>query len=67
VLRGSAQQPDLTRRVTADDRTDIAGLLVRLHDQVAVDLGDALDTRLRRLGVQVEVSTAQSGTGHITV
>lgn len=67
VLRGSAQQPDLTLRVTADDRTDINGLLVRLHRQVAADLGDALDTRLHRLGVQVEVSTGKSGTDHITV
>jgi Tfp pilus assembly protein PilV len=67
VLRGSASEPDLTLRVTADDRTDIARLLRRLHDQVAVDVGDALDTRLHRLGVQVEVSTARSGTDHITV
>jgi hypothetical protein len=67
VLRGSAAQPDLTLRVTADDQTDIAGLLERLHDQVAADLGDALDTRLHRLGVQVEVSAARSGSDHITV
>lgn len=67
VLRGSAAQPDLTLRVTADDRTDIAGLLARLHDQVAADLADALDTRLKRLGVQIEVSAARSGSDHITV
>jgi hypothetical protein len=67
VVRGSAAHPDLTLRVTADDRTDIGGLLERLHHQVAADLADALDTRLRRLGVQVEVSTGKSGTDHITV
>jgi hypothetical protein len=67
VLRGSADRPDLTLRVTAEERTDVAGLLQRLHHQVAVDLGDALDTRLHRLGVQVEISTARSGTDHITV
>ena len=67
VLRGSAQSPDLTLKVTADDRTDIGALLARLHDQVAADLGDALDTRLRRLGVQVEVSAGTSGSDHITV
>jgi hypothetical protein len=67
VLRGSAERPDLTLRVTADDRTDISGLLVRLHDQVAADLGDALDTRLSRFGVQVEVAAGKSGTDHITL
>ncbi|MGI3782085.1 MAG: hypothetical protein ACRYG2_15085, partial [Janthinobacterium lividum] len=67
VLRGSASQPDLTLRVIADDRTDIAALLQRLHHQVAADLGAALDTRLHRLGVQVEVSSARTGTDHITI
>ena len=67
VIRGSAEHPDLTLRVTADDRTDVAGLLERLHHSVAADLGDALDTRLRRLGVQVEISAARSSSDHITV
>lgn len=67
VIRGTAARPDLTLRVTAADRTDVAGLLARIHDQVAADLGDALDTRLARLGVQVEISTTKSGTDHITV
>ncbi|GAB2576232.1 alkaline shock response membrane anchor protein AmaP [Microlunatus antarcticus] len=67
VLRGSAERPDLTLKVTADDRTDIGSLLGRIHDQVAADLGDALDTRLARLGVQVEVSAAKSSKDRITV
>ena len=67
VIRGSAQHPDLTLKVTADDRTDVTALLRRLHDQVAADLGDALDTRLARLGVQVEISTSRVSTDHITV
>lgn len=67
VLRGSAEHPDLTLRVTADDRTDIGRLLERLHHEVAADVGDALDTRLHRLGVQMEVSAAKSSTGRITV
>ncbi|GAA3554912.1 hypothetical protein GCM10022197_07590 [Microlunatus spumicola] len=67
VIRGSAAHPDLTLRVTADDRTDVRGLLERLHDQVAADLGASLDTPLRRLGVQVEVSSGRTGTDHITV
>ena len=67
VIRGTAAQPDLTLRVTADDRTDVAALVARLHDEVAADLGDALDTSLRRLGVQVEVTSAKAGSDHITL
>lgn len=67
VIRGSGAEPDLTLKVTVDDRTDIAALVSRLHDEVATDLGDALDTPLRRLGVQVEVSPGKSGKAHITV
>lgn len=67
VLRGSAEHPDLTLRVTADDRTDVGRLLERLHQEVAADVGDALDTRLHRLGVQVEISAAKSSKDQITV
>lgn len=67
VLRGSAEHPDLTLRVTADDRTDVGRLLERLHHEVAADVGDALDTRLHRLGVQVEISAAKSSKDQITV
>lgn len=67
VLRGSVQDPDLTLRVTVDDRTSIPELLGRLQDQVAGDVGDALDTRLRRLGVQVEVTTTKVRRDRITV
>lgn len=67
VLRGSAEHPDLTLRVTAGDRTDVAALLEQLHGSVATDLGDALDTRVRRLGVQLEISTTKVSADHITV
>jgi hypothetical protein len=67
VLRGSAARPDLTVRVTANDRADLPRLLERLHDQVATDLGDALDTSLRRLGVQLEITTTKPSTDRITV
>lgn len=67
VLRGSVERPDLTLRVTVDDRTPIPEVLERLHREVAGDLAGALDTRLHRLGVQVEVSSARSGKDRITV
>lgn len=67
VLRGTAAHPDLTVKVTADDRADIPELLHTLRDQVAGDVGGALDTRLRRLAVQVEVGTNRSKTHQIVL
>ena len=67
VLRGSAERPDLTLKVTADERTDVSALLGRLHDQVAADLGGALDTRLSRLGVQIEIASGKTGSDRISL
>lgn len=67
VLRGTAQQPDLTVRVTASDRADLPALLDTIQTQVAGDLGGALDTQLRRLGVQVEIGTTKTTTHQITL
>jgi hypothetical protein len=67
VLRGTATEPDLTVKVTASDRTDLSLLLASIQNTVAVDLAGALDTRLRRLGVQLEVTAAKTRTDQITV
>lgn len=60
VLRGTVQQPDLTVRVTASDRADLPQLLDTLQTRIAADVGDALDTQLKRLGVQVEIGTTKT-------
>jgi hypothetical protein len=60
VLRGTASEPDLDLKVTVDERADLPGLLTAIDHRVASDLGAALDTQLRRLGVQVEVAKASS-------
>lgn len=67
VLRGTAQSPDLTLKVTAGERTDIPALLRELDSTVARDLGASLDTQVRRLGVQVEIDTTRTRTDRITV
>ena len=67
VLRGTAARPDLTLKVTASDRTDLPRLLASVQNSVAADLAGALDTTLRRLGVQIEVDTAKKHVDHITV
>lgn len=55
VLRGSATHPDLTVRMSVADDADLARLLASLEEQVAADVGTALDTQLARLGVVVDV------------
>lgn len=67
VLRGTAQRPDLTVRVTASDRSDVPALLQTLQNEVAVDFGQAFDTQLYRLGVQIEIDTVKSRSDRITL
>ena len=68
VLRGDARQPDLTVKVTASERADVRRLLDAIEAGPVRDLGVALDTQVRRLGVQVEVGTgARRRSGKITV
>lgn len=67
VLRGTVSQPDLTVKVTATDRADLPRLLDTIHTQVADDLGGALDTQLRRLGVQIEIGTTKTKKHQITL
>lgn len=67
VIRGTAQQPDLTVKVTASDRTDLPRLLTILQNRVAADLAGSLDTQLARLGVRFEIDTTTTRTDHITV
>ncbi len=67
VLRGTSSQPELTVKVTASDRTDLPRLLASLQNDVAGDVAGALNTRLRRLGVQLEVDKAKTRSDHITI
>jgi len=55
LLRGSATEPDLDLKVTVSENVDLPKLLATIGHGVAADLGGALDTELRRLGVQVEI------------
>lgn len=67
VLRGDADRPDLTVKVTAGDRSDIGRLLQQIEAGPVRDLGQALDTQVRRLGVQVEVDTPSRRRDRITL
>lgn len=67
MLRGDAQDPDLTVKVTAGERADIPRLLEAIEAGPVRDLGIALDTQVRRLGVQVEVGTGRRRRDRIAV
>lgn len=64
LLRGTAVDPDLTMKVTVNNRADIQDVLHRINTRVIPDLSTALETPLRRTGIQLEVSgrNAISGT-----
>lgn len=67
VLRGTAAAPEVTVKVTANDRADLIQLLAALQNQVAPDAGASLDTELRRFAVQVEIDTTKTTSDHITI
>lgn len=67
VIRGTAEQPELTVKVTASDRTDVQQLIGQIEGTVVDDLCRTLDTQLRRLALQLEVVNASTKTSEITV
>jgi hypothetical protein len=64
LLRGTATEPELTMKVTVNNRADVQDVLHRINTEVIPDLSTALETPMRRTGIQIEVSSrnAQSGT-----
>jgi hypothetical protein len=64
LLRGTAMEPDLAMKVTVNNRADIQDVLHSINTRVIPDLSTALETPLRRTGIQLEVSgrNAISGT-----
>ncbi|MBT2549110.1 hypothetical protein [Arthrobacter sp. ISL-65] len=56
LLRGTAREPDLTMKVTVNNRADIQDILHSINARVIPDLSTALETPLRRTGIQLEVS-----------
>ena len=67
VLRGTARQPELTLKVTVNDRTDIQRLLHSLQAETAARLVSAMETPLKHLAVQVDVTTSRHTADRITI
>jgi hypothetical protein len=56
VMRGTAEAPDLTVTLTANDHTDVPALLRALQTGPVADLERAIEVPLAHLGVQVDIS-----------
>lgn len=67
VLRGTAQEPELTLRLTANDRTDIPALLGCVQGQVVNDLETAMGAPLAHLAVQVDISPERRTADSVTL
>lgn len=67
VLRGSVRSPDLTIHLVVDDRADLGEVLREADSVLAASVVTALDTRLARLGVLVDVQRTRRTADQITV
>ncbi|MBG0740450.1 hypothetical protein IV500_13770 [Paeniglutamicibacter antarcticus] len=65
LLRGTATDPDLTLKVTVNDRTDVQDLIHRIQTSTLPDLSNALETPLQKSRLQIDVSGRTQGTGTV--
>lgn len=67
VLRGSARTPDLTLRLVVEDRAELREVLRQADTVAAASAATALDVRLARVGVLVDVRRTSRSHDRITV
>jgi hypothetical protein len=67
VLRGTPGAPELTVKVSADDRTDLRSLLTAIRTDAAANLSTALDAPLAHLGVQLDIDRGKRTTSSVTL
>ncbi|PYI69772.1 hypothetical protein CVV68_01295 [Arthrobacter livingstonensis] len=65
LLRGTANEPDLTLKVTINDRTDVRALLRHLETSTLPQLSTTLEAPLYRRRLQIDVSTRTQSTGTV--
>lgn len=63
LLRGNAEEPDLTLKVTVNARADIRTVLDRIQGIVVPNLAAALETPLHSLGIHIEASSKPALSG----
>lgn len=67
VLRGTTRAPELTLKVSADDRTDLRGLLASIRTEAAQNLSTALDAPIAHLAVQLDIDRGKRTTSSVTL
>ncbi len=66
VMRGTADAPELTVTLTANDHTDVPGLLRSLQTGPVADLEAAIEAPLSHLAVQVDISPEKRTSDSVT-
>lgn len=65
LLRGTADEPDLTLKVTINDRADVRALLCHLETSTLPELSTALENPLDQCRVQIDVSRHPQTSGTV--
>ncbi|MCU1536658.1 MAG: hypothetical protein JWP82_1009 [Humibacillus sp.] len=66
VMRGTADAPELTVTLTANDHTDVPALLRAVQTGPVADLESAIEAPLAHLGVQVDISPEKRTSDSVT-
>lgn len=65
LLRGTARAPDLSLKVTLNDRADVQDLIHRIQATTLPELSDALEAPLQRSQLQIDISGRTQSTGTV--
>jgi hypothetical protein len=65
LLRGTASAPDLSLKVTVNDRADIHDLIHRIQTSTLPELSNALEAPLQRSRLQIDISGRTQSTGTV--
>ncbi|AXJ10622.1 hypothetical protein [Arthrobacter sp. PM3] len=65
LLRGTARAPDLTLKVTVNDRADVLDLIRSIQTSAQPELSYALEAPLQRSRLQIEISGRSQSTGNV--
>lgn len=65
LLRGTAKAPDLTLKVTVNDRADVRDVIRLIQTTTLPELSSALEAPLQRSRLQIDVSGRTQSTGTV--
>lgn len=65
LLRGTARAPDLTLKVTVNDRADVRDVIHRIQTSTLPELSYALEAPLQRSRLQIDISGRSQSTGTV--